>query len=79
LNDPSFFARVNLPSLLFLLIGPALVILFHSDNIGRLFTGKERKIGQKVQLEEHPLRQPPPVPPQMYRYDIPGLSLELPA
>jgi glycerol-3-phosphate acyltransferase PlsY len=54
LNDPSFFARVNLPSLLYLLIGPALVILFHSDNIGRLFTGKERKIGQKDQLEEHP-------------------------
>ncbi|GAC1350285.1 MAG: glycerol-3-phosphate 1-O-acyltransferase PlsY [Ktedonobacteraceae bacterium] len=53
LYDPSFFARIQLPTLLFMLIAPALVILFHSDNIGRLFTGKERKIGQKVQLEEN--------------------------
>jgi glycerol-3-phosphate acyltransferase PlsY len=52
LFNPSFFARVTLPEMLFLVIGPALVILFHYDNIGRLLAGTERKIGQKVQIEE---------------------------
>lgn len=46
--DPSFFARVTFPALVFMILGPALVILLHYDNIGRLLTGKERKIGQKV-------------------------------
>src|SRR6266516_4816050 len=32
----------------------ALVIIFHYDNIGRLLSGTERKIGQKVQVEENP-------------------------
>ncbi|GAC1621998.1 MAG: glycerol-3-phosphate 1-O-acyltransferase PlsY [Ktedonobacteraceae bacterium] len=49
---PGFFGRVSLPEMLFLLIGPALVILFHHDNIGRLLSGTESKIGQKVKLEE---------------------------
>lgn len=47
LANPNFFARLNLPQMLFMVIVPALVIIFHSDNIGRLLTGKERKIGQK--------------------------------
>ena len=47
LVNPSFSARLNLPQMLFMVIVPALVIIFHSDNISRLLTGKERKIGQK--------------------------------
>ena len=52
---PSFFIRVSFPDLFFLVIAPTLVILFHYDNIGRLLSGTERKIGQKVQLEENPV------------------------
>jgi glycerol-3-phosphate acyltransferase PlsY len=52
---PSFFIRVSFPDLFFLVIAPTLVILFHYDNIGRLLSGTERKIGQKVQLEEKPV------------------------
>jgi len=52
LTNPTFFGRVSLPEMLFLVIGPGLVILFHYDNIGRLLSGTERKIGQKVQVEE---------------------------
>ncbi len=47
LVDPAFFGKVILPQMLFMVIGPALVIYFHSDNISRLLAGKERKIGQK--------------------------------
>ncbi|QBD79378.1 glycerol-3-phosphate 1-O-acyltransferase [Ktedonosporobacter rubrisoli] len=47
LSHPTFFALVTLPQLVFLVVGPALVILFHFDNIGRLLAGKERKIWQK--------------------------------
>ncbi len=54
LANPSFFGRVSLPAMLFMIIGPGLVILFHYDNIGRLLAGTERKIGQKVKLEEKP-------------------------
>jgi glycerol-3-phosphate acyltransferase PlsY len=53
----SFFARVTVPELLYMLIGPALVIALHYDNIGRLLAGTERKIGQKVEVQE----QAPPV------------------
>ncbi len=53
LANPHFFALVNLPSMLYLVIGPGLVILFHHDNIGRLLSGTERKIGQKVKIEEN--------------------------
>ena len=35
-----------------MVIGPALVIFVHNDNIGRLLSGTERKLGQKVVLEE---------------------------
>jgi len=45
-SNPTFIGRVSLAQLVFLLLGPALVILFHYDNIGRLLAGKERKIGQ---------------------------------
>ena len=45
--NPAFFGRVNLAQLVFLVVAPGLVILFHYDNIGRLLAGKERKIGQK--------------------------------
>lgn len=48
LNDPTFIGALTLPKLLFLLIAPLLVILFHADNIGRLLKGTERKLGQKV-------------------------------
>lgn len=52
LADPTFFGRVMPQSLLFLVLGPLLVIILHYDNIGRLLAGTERKIGQKVQVEE---------------------------
>jgi glycerol-3-phosphate acyltransferase PlsY len=52
--SPGFFAHISLPTMLFLVIGPALIILFHYDNIGRLLSGTERKIGQKVKLDEKP-------------------------
>ena len=45
-SNPTFIGRVSLAQLVFLLLSPALVILFHYDNIGRLLAGKERKIGQ---------------------------------
>jgi glycerol-3-phosphate acyltransferase PlsY len=45
--DPAFFGKVSLAQMVFLVVAPILVILFHSDNIGRLLAGKERKVGQK--------------------------------
>ncbi len=48
LSNPVFFAHINLAQLVFLVAVPALIVLFHADNIGRLLAGKERKIGQKV-------------------------------
>ena len=50
--NPEFFGKVTLAQLVFMLIGSALVIFVHNDNIGRLLSGNERKIGQKVVLEE---------------------------
>ncbi len=47
LFDPTFFARVSLPQMAFMLVGPGLVILFHSDNIHRLLAGTESKLGKK--------------------------------
>jgi len=46
--NPTFFIHVSLAQLLFLVVAPSLVIIFHHDNIGRLLSGTERKIGQKV-------------------------------
>ncbi|GCE17938.1 hypothetical protein KDK_17380 [Dictyobacter kobayashii] len=48
LTHPGFFAAVSLPQLLYMIIGPSLIIIFHRDNIGRLLSGTERKLGQKV-------------------------------
>jgi glycerol-3-phosphate acyltransferase PlsY len=42
---------VNVPTMLYLVLAPILVILLHHDNIGRLLAGTERKIGQKVTRE----------------------------
>ncbi len=50
--NPAFFGKVSLAQLVFMVIGPALVIIVHYDNIGRLLSGTERKLGQKVVLEE---------------------------
>ena len=50
--DPTFVGKVSLAQLVFMIIGPALVIIFHYDNIGRLLAGTERKIGQKVDAED---------------------------
>src|SRR5256714_6126096 len=53
-SNPAFIGRVQLQQGLFMVPGPAFIILLHYDNIGRLLAGKERKIGQKVQVEEEP-------------------------
>ncbi len=50
--DPTFVGKVSMAQLVFMVVGPALVIAFHYDNIGRLWAGTERKIGQKVNVEE---------------------------
>lgn len=47
LVGPAFFAHVSLAQMVFLIAGPALVIILHYDNIGRLLSGRERKLGQK--------------------------------
>ncbi len=44
---------VSLPEMLFLIFGPAFVVLLHYDNIGRLLAGKERKLGQKEVLPDN--------------------------
>lgn len=54
LANPGFFVHVTLADLFYLIVAPAIVIILHYDNIGRLLAGTERKIGQKVQLEEKP-------------------------
>jgi len=51
--DPTFIAKVSLAQMVFMIVGPVLVILFHYDNIGRLLAGTESKIGQKVNSEEN--------------------------
>ena len=50
--NPHFFGKVNLAQLIYMVAAGAIVILFHYDNIGRLLSGTERKIGQKVKIEE---------------------------
>jgi glycerol-3-phosphate acyltransferase PlsY len=52
LLNPAFFGKVTLAQLIFMVIGPAIVIIVHYDNIGRLLSGTERKLGQKVVVEE---------------------------
>jgi len=45
-----FIEWVSLPGLVFMIVAPALIIIFHADNIGRLLAGKERKLGQKEEV-----------------------------
>ena len=52
LLNPSFFAKATLPEMIFMVVGPLIIILVHHDNIGRLLSGTERKLGQKVVIEE---------------------------
>jgi acyl phosphate:glycerol-3-phosphate acyltransferase len=52
LYNPAFFGIVTLPQMIFMVIGPAIVIAVHYDNLGRLLSGTERKLGQKVAVEE---------------------------
>ena len=54
LLNPYFIAKVSLPEMLFMVIAPIIVIVVHHDNIGRLLSGTERKLGQKVVIEEGP-------------------------
>jgi glycerol-3-phosphate acyltransferase PlsY len=51
---PTFFPAigVSLPQMLYLIIAPLLIALFHADNIGRLIRGTERKFGNKKTTEE---------------------------
>jgi glycerol-3-phosphate acyltransferase PlsY len=51
-SNPTFFAHISLAQLVFLLVAPLLVIIFHHDNIGRLLAGTESKIGQKVETNK---------------------------
>ena len=51
LAHPDFFGRVSLPQMLYMVIAPLLVTLFHADNIGRLLKGTERKFGRKISAE----------------------------
>ena len=44
---------VSTPEVIFLVVGPAIVILLHYDNIGRLLAGKERKLGQKEAIPDN--------------------------
>ena len=47
------FGWVSTPAVVFLVLGPAFVILLHYDNIGRLLAGKERKLGQKEVIPDN--------------------------
>ncbi len=47
LSNPTFIGKVSLPQMLFMIIAPTLIIIFHRDNIGRLLAGTERKLGTK--------------------------------
>ncbi|HEY4035440.1 MAG TPA: glycerol-3-phosphate 1-O-acyltransferase PlsY [Ktedonobacteraceae bacterium] len=52
LTNPHFFARISLPQMLYMVIAPTLVIIFHADNISRLLKGTERKFG-RVNIEQN--------------------------
>lgn len=49
LSNPAFIAKVSLPQMLYMVIAPTLIIIFHRDNISRLLAGTERKLGSKVE------------------------------
>jgi acyl phosphate:glycerol-3-phosphate acyltransferase len=46
-------AHVSVAGMVYMVLAPSLVIALHYDNIGRLLAGTERKIGQKVKLDEN--------------------------
>jgi acyl phosphate:glycerol-3-phosphate acyltransferase len=46
LAHPGFFGRISLPQMLYMVLAPILVIIFHADNIDRLLKGTERKFGR---------------------------------
>lgn len=48
----AFLGWVSIPYMIYMIAAPALIIALHYDNIGRLLSGTERKIGQKVKIEE---------------------------
>src|SRR5438034_2911037 len=50
---PSFFIHVTFPDLLFLIIAPALVIIFHYDNIGRLLAGPNGRLDRRCRLKRN--------------------------
>lgn len=62
LLNPAFFGKATLAQMIFMVIAPAIVIAVHYDNIGRLLSGTERKIGQKVDTEKEasPTNTPSP-------------------
>ncbi len=41
-----FLGRISLPQMLYMVIAPTLVIIFHADNINRLLKGTERRFGR---------------------------------
>jgi len=47
-----FLGWVGIPQVVYMVLGPALVIGLHYDNIGRLLAGTESKLGQKAKMEE---------------------------
>jgi glycerol-3-phosphate acyltransferase PlsY len=59
--------RFPIEYLAYALIGTILVIYMHRDNITRLVSGKERRLGEKVKNE--PLN--PPLPPQSSSFQEP--------
>ena len=44
--------RLELEYLVYAIIGGLLVVLWHKDNIQRLIAGTERRVGQKVKIED---------------------------
>lgn len=51
---PTFFPQISvtLPQMLYLIVAPILIALFHADNINRLWHGTERRIGSKKTAED---------------------------
>jgi glycerol-3-phosphate acyltransferase PlsY len=72
LVNPTFFARVNLVQMLYLVIVPTLIILFHADNISRLVHGTERKLGSEKTAEGEDKPQYNPLKTVIRRLHLPG-------
>src|SRR5260370_21397282 len=50
--NPSFFGTVTLAQLVFMVVGPAIIIIVHYDNIGRLLAGTRRQLRSKFVVDE---------------------------